>query len=214
MATSRACEERGSLSTFPRGHDAPRKSEPVQRLRAGAPGDRDPISRIVLRLRGMPRNASSGELCGEAVATRGLACSETAPCYHLAEPLVRFALVSGSFVRARGVEHDRDPQRLIELRLDAFEKARIQQQADPEIERRSFDERLALLVDAEFLDRHNKRLARNLREVKLRIGQACLEELDYAPVPQPSRLPPQPRPRRAHRGRPGSGDRRASTSPL
>jgi DNA replication protein DnaC len=78
----------------------------------------------------------------------------------------------------------REPTRekLIELRLDAFEKAWTQQQADPEIERLSFDERLALLVDAECLDRHNKRLARNLREAKLRIGQACLEDIDYAPV--------------------------------
>lgn len=32
------------------------------------------------------------------------------------------------------------------------------------------------------LDRHNKRLARNLREAKLRIGQACLEDLDYVPA--------------------------------
>jgi DNA replication protein DnaC len=78
----------------------------------------------------------------------------------------------------------REPTRekLLELRLDAFEKAWAQQQANPEIERLSFEERLALLVDAECLDRHNKRLARNLREAKLRIGQACLEDLDTAPA--------------------------------
>jgi len=78
----------------------------------------------------------------------------------------------------------REPTRekLLELRLDAFAKAWAQQQANPEIERLGFDERLALLVDAECLDRHNKRLARNLREAKLRIGQACLEDLDYAPA--------------------------------
>ena len=78
----------------------------------------------------------------------------------------------------------REPTRekLVELRLDAFEKAWAQQQQNPEIDRLGFDERLALLVDAECLDRHNKRLARNLREAKLRIGQACLEDLDYAPA--------------------------------
>jgi DNA replication protein DnaC len=78
----------------------------------------------------------------------------------------------------------REPTRekLAELRLDAFAKAWAQQQQNPEIERLGFDERLALLVDAECLDRHNKRLARNLREAKLRIGQACLEDLDYAPA--------------------------------
>lgn len=69
-------------------------------------------------------------------------------------------------------------QKLLELRLDAFERAWAQQQGNPEIDRLGFDERLALLVDAECLDRHNKRLARNLREAKLRIGQACLEDLD------------------------------------
>jgi DNA replication protein DnaC len=78
----------------------------------------------------------------------------------------------------------REPTRekLLELRLDAFEKAWAQQQANPEIDRLGFDERLALLVDAECLDRHNKRLTRNLREAKLRIGQACLEDLDFSPT--------------------------------
>jgi DNA replication protein DnaC len=78
----------------------------------------------------------------------------------------------------------REPTRekLIELRLDAFAKAWAQQQENPEIDRLGFDERLALLVDAECLDRHNKRLARNLHEAKLRIGQACLEDLDYVPA--------------------------------
>src|SRR5206468_9213085 len=63
----------------------------------------------------------------------------------------------------------REPTRekLVELRLDAFEKAWAQQQENPEIDRLGFDERLALLVDAECLDRHNKRLVRNLREAKL-----------------------------------------------
>lgn len=78
----------------------------------------------------------------------------------------------------------REPTRekLLELRLDAFEKAWAQQQENPEIDRLGFDERLALLVDAECLDRHNKRLTRNLREAKLRIGQACLEDVDTAPA--------------------------------
>ena len=42
-----------------------------------------------------------------------------------------------------------------------------------------FDERFGLLVDAEWLDRQNKRLARNLREAKLRLNDACIEGIDY-----------------------------------
>jgi DNA replication protein DnaC len=73
-------------------------------------------------------------------------------------------------------------EKLLEMRLGAFAAAWEQQQQDPEIERLGFDERLALLVDAEWLDRQNKRLARNLREAKLRLSQACIENLDYPPA--------------------------------
>jgi DNA replication protein DnaC len=45
----------------------------------------------------------------------------------------------------------------------------------------SFDERLALLVDAEWTARENKRVNRALKEAKLRIYPACIEELDYSP---------------------------------
>lgn len=41
------------------------------------------------------------------------------------------------------------------------------------------EELLALLVDDEYLHRKNKRLARLLALAKLRIPQACLEEIDY-----------------------------------
>ena len=43
----------------------------------------------------------------------------------------------------------------------------------------AFDERFGLLVDAEWMDRQNKRLARNLREAKLRLSDACIEGIDY-----------------------------------
>ena len=41
-------------------------------------------------------------------------------------------------------------------------------------------EPLALLVEAEWMDRQNKRLGRLLREAKLRIAGACLEDIEYA----------------------------------
>jgi DNA replication protein DnaC len=66
------------------------------------------------------------------------------------------------------------------LRLHALARAWQQQQEDPGMGELGFDERLALLVDAEWSDRQNKRLERLLREAKLRIAGACVEDLDYA----------------------------------
>ena len=65
------------------------------------------------------------------------------------------------------------------LRLDSLAAAWAEQQKDPELGKLAFDERLGLLVDAEWLARENKRLARLLKEAKLRLGQACVEEIDY-----------------------------------
>ena len=46
----------------------------------------------------------------------------------------------------------------------------------------AFDERLALLVEAEWLDRQNKRLVRSLKEAKLRISAACIEDIKFDAV--------------------------------
>jgi DNA replication protein DnaC len=67
------------------------------------------------------------------------------------------------------------------LRLDAFASAWTDQQKTSDLAQLSFDERLGLLVDAECLARENKRLVRLLKEAKLRLGQACIEDIDYAP---------------------------------
>lgn len=71
-------------------------------------------------------------------------------------------------------------EQLSELRLHALARAWRGQQDDPSLGDLGFDERLALLVEAEWSDRQNKRLGRLLREAKLRISGACLEDLDYA----------------------------------
>lgn len=71
--------------------------------------------------------------------------------------------------------------KLKELRLGAFADAWLAQQADPESASLGFDERLGLLVDAEWSARHNKRLARNLREAKLKFPNACIEDIDFPP---------------------------------
>ncbi len=71
-------------------------------------------------------------------------------------------------------------EQLSELRLHALAHAWQAQHEDPTIHDLGFDERMALLVEAEWMDRHNKRLARLLRAAKLRIAGACLEDLEYA----------------------------------
>jgi DNA replication protein DnaC len=72
-------------------------------------------------------------------------------------------------------------EKLRTLRLDAMAEAYREQLKDSKLSGIGFDERLAMLVDAEELYRDNRRLTRRLREAKLRLGQACLEDIDYAP---------------------------------
>lgn len=71
--------------------------------------------------------------------------------------------------------------KLKNMRLDALADAWAEQQKNPEVASLSFDERLGLLVDAEHLFRENRRLRRLLKDAKLRIGQACIENVDYNP---------------------------------
>ena len=71
-------------------------------------------------------------------------------------------------------------EQLTELRLHALSRAWQDQQADASMAELGFDERLALLVEAEWIDRQNKRLTRALKEAKLRISGACVEDVDFA----------------------------------
>lgn len=67
------------------------------------------------------------------------------------------------------------------LKLEAMADAFIAQQKDAEAGRLSFDERLGLLVDAEWLHRENKRLDRCLKEAHLKLSSACVEDVDFPP---------------------------------
>jgi DNA replication protein DnaC len=67
------------------------------------------------------------------------------------------------------------------LHLRAMAEAYLAQHQDATALAMDFDTRLALLVDAEHLSRDNRKLTRHLKAAKLRIAQACLEDLDYAP---------------------------------
>lgn len=70
-------------------------------------------------------------------------------------------------------------ERLRALKLETLADAWLKQQADPAAAALGFDERLGLLVDAEWLQRENKRLKRTLTDAKLRIASACVEDIDY-----------------------------------
>jgi DNA replication protein DnaC len=65
------------------------------------------------------------------------------------------------------------------LRLDAFASAWLEQQKNTQVSSLGFDERLGMLVDAEWLHRENKRLGRALKEAKLKLATACIEDIDY-----------------------------------
>ena len=64
------------------------------------------------------------------------------------------------------------------LKLDALADAFCEQQRNPHVAALSFEERLGLLVDAQHLALHNRRIARAQREAKLRIHSASLAAID------------------------------------
>ena len=68
------------------------------------------------------------------------------------------------------------------LRLSVMAQEYRRQQELPATASLSFDERLAMLVDAEYLSRQNKKLERLLKQAGLRDRTASLEELDYGPA--------------------------------
>ncbi len=70
-------------------------------------------------------------------------------------------------------------ERLKSIGLTALAEAWLAQQAAPEMASLPFDDRLGLLVDAEWIHRDNKRMKRSLAEAKLRIPTATVENIDY-----------------------------------
>lgn len=66
------------------------------------------------------------------------------------------------------------------LKLNAMVTAWLAQRADAGAQDLDFDARLALLVEAETLSRDNKRLQKLLHDARLRIPNACIEDLDLS----------------------------------
>lgn len=72
-------------------------------------------------------------------------------------------------------------EKLSAMRLSVMEQEYRRQLELPSMSELSFEERLAMLVDTEWLSRQNKKLHRLLKAANLRNPEACLEDVDYAP---------------------------------
>lgn len=69
--------------------------------------------------------------------------------------------------------------KLIALNLTGMAAALSEQRERADYGALPFEDRLGLLVDRESAERDNRKLERNLRAAKLRIGGACIEDLDF-----------------------------------
>ena len=65
------------------------------------------------------------------------------------------------------------------LGLQGMLRALNRQFDDPSIQQLNFDERFALLLDAETGDREGRKIERLLKAAKMRQANACLEDVDY-----------------------------------
>ena len=70
-------------------------------------------------------------------------------------------------------------EKLRAVRLEGMAASWLEQQKDTAATKLAFDERFGMVVDAEWLHRENKRLGRALKEAKLKLSQACVEDIDY-----------------------------------
>ena len=71
-------------------------------------------------------------------------------------------------------------EKLRAMRLEGMADGWLAQQKDTDATKLAFDERFALLVDAEWMHRENRRLSRALKEAKLKLAEACVEDIDYS----------------------------------
>ena len=96
-----------------------------------------------------------------------------------AQALARCALTANRFTQEETMLNAPTLEQLHALKLPAMATAWTEQQPQADMTALAFDERFALLVDAEWRARENKRLARALHDAKLKLSHACLEAIDY-----------------------------------
>ena len=68
---------------------------------------------------------------------------------------------------------------LTQLKLDGMARAFEEQASQTGAASLSFEERFGLLVDREFSHRDTKRVDRLLKQAKLKVAGACVEDIDY-----------------------------------
>jgi DNA replication protein DnaC len=71
--------------------------------------------------------------------------------------------------------------KLAEMRLPAMADEFRRQTELPAMTALPFEERLAMMVEAEWMNRHNSQINRLLKEAKLRCPSASLEDIDFSP---------------------------------
>jgi len=68
--------------------------------------------------------------------------------------------------------------KLREMKLSAMAEKLVWQQSQPGVQGMAFEERLGMLVDAEWLSRHNRRINRSVKQAGFRFP-AFVEDIDY-----------------------------------
>ena len=72
-------------------------------------------------------------------------------------------------------------EKLTQMRLSAMGQEYRRQLESSDKNALSFEERFAMIADAQWLNQQNNRFKRLLKKANLRIKDACLEDLDYEP---------------------------------
>jgi len=96
-----------------------------------------------------------------------------------AQARARRAVTENLFTQEEPMLNAPTLEQLHALKLADMATAWTEQQQQADMTALAFDERFALLVEAEWRARENKRLARALQDAKLKLSQACLEAIDY-----------------------------------
>jgi DNA replication protein DnaC len=71
--------------------------------------------------------------------------------------------------------------KLQEMKLGVMARVSREQEKDPAFASISFEERFGLIVDAEWNERKNRRLARLIKNADFTYSNACIEDIEYLP---------------------------------
>jgi DNA replication protein DnaC len=78
--------------------------------------------------------------------------------------------------------YNQTANKLRDMQLAAMAAEYLRQGETPGMDALDFDERIGMMVDAEWLSRENKKVYRLMKEANLRFPTACFGDIDYRPV--------------------------------